>query len=306
MFCYKMEFVSQDQDKYVSCYLMGGLGNQLFQIFTTIAYGMQHNRKVVLPYTKQLTTGTVRNTYWDNFLNTIKDSHTVMSPQSFYSNEIVLRFPTIKEREFTCTPIPPIPNKELLLYGYFQSYKYFETVKDSLFQLICLDKQQNRLIQKTALELFYNFEIKNISMHFRIGDYKSIQDCHPLMTYEYYEKALKYIINKRPSDQYQVLYFHEDVDTVDVEQIINKLKQNSSFSDIKFVRVQHQLDDWEQMLLMSCCNHNIIANSTFSWWGAYFNTRNDKTVCYPSLWFGPKIGHDTRDLFPENWNKIIV
>ena len=267
---------------------------------------MQHNRKVVLPYTKQLTTGTVRNTYWDNFLNTIKDSHTVMSPQSFYSNEIVLRFPTIKEREFTCTPIPPIPNKELLLYGYFQSYKYFETVKDSLFQLICLDKQQNRLIQKTALELFYNFEIKNISMHFRIGDYKSIQDCHPLMTYEYYEKALKYIINKRPSDQYQVLYFHEDVDTVDVEQIINKLKQNSSFSDIKFVRVQHQLDDWEQMLLMSCCNHNIIANSTFSWWGAYFNTRNDKTVCYPSLWFGPKIGHDTRDLFPENWNKIIV
>ena len=98
MFCYKMEFVSQDQDKYVSCYLMGGLGNQLFQIFTTIAYGMQHNRKVVLPYTKQLTTGTVRNTYWDNFLNTIKDSHTVMSPQSFYSNEIVLRFPTIKER----------------------------------------------------------------------------------------------------------------------------------------------------------------------------------------------------------------
>ena len=55
---------------------------------------------------------------------------------------------------------------------------------------------------------------------------------------------------------------------------------------------------------MSCCNHNIIANSSFSWWGAYLNDNKKKIVCYPSIWFGELINHDTRDLFPENWNKI--
>ena len=301
-----MDFISLNDEKYVSCYLMGGLGNQLFQIFATIAYGIQNERHVVLPHTDKLTSGTIRNTYWDTFLQSIEKTHTVNNTGNVHTNQTVLRFPAVRESGFVYTPIPHVSNNEFLLYGYYQSYKYFETVNDRLFEMINLESQQNKVIQKTALEFFYNFELKNISMHFRIGDYKTIQDCHPLMTYEYYEKALKYIIDHSPRDQYQVLYFHEEVDTEDVNVIVNKLKQNVSFTNINFIRVQNDLEDWEQMLLMSCCNHNIIANSTFSWWGAYFNTRSDKVICYPSLWFGPKIGHDTRDLFPEEWNKIII
>ena len=58
------------------------------------------------------------------------------------------------------------------------------------------------------------------------------------------------------------------------------------------------------MLLMSCCNHNIIANSTFSWWGAFLNNSSNKIVTYPDKWFGENIKKDVSDLFPYEWKCI--
>jgi tellurite resistance-related uncharacterized protein len=74
--------------------------------------------------------------------------------------------------------------------------------------------------------------------------------------------------------------------------------------DLTFEKVDSRLDDWEQMILMSLCQYNIIANSTFSWWAAYFNTNANKLVCYPKVWFGPRANHDTKDLYLEDWIKI--
>ena len=88
-----------------------------------------------------------------------------------------------------------------------------------------------------------------------------------------------------------------------MNQTIQLLK--NEFPTIEFERATNALDDWQQMLLMSCCNHNIIANSSFSWWGAYFNVNPTKFVCYPSVWFGRAMSDvDVSDLFPDEWAKI--
>jgi hypothetical protein len=121
----------------------------------------------------------------------------------------------------------------------------------------------------------------------------------------YYYEALSYIINQLDikDKAIKVLYFCEDESLLESEIIINELKKNYDVL-IDFERADSKLSDWEQMLLMSLCDHNIIANSTFSWWGAYLNQNIGKIVCYPENWFMPEAKKDTSDLFLEDWVAI--
>ena len=75
------------------------------------------------------------------------------------------------------------------------------------------------------------------------------------------------------------------------------------FKNMTFTKAVDHSEDWEQLLMMSCCTHNIIANSSFSWWGAYFNSNPEKIVCRPSVWFGPAMPDkdNIQDLCPEEW-----
>ena len=74
------------------------------------------------------------------------------------------------------------------------------------------------------------------------------------------------------------------------------------FTEIKFIKVSSDLQDWEQMLLMSVCQHNIIANSTFCLWSAYMNKNVNKIVCYPEKWFVKP--RNITGMFPDKWNMI--
>ena len=146
-------------------------------------------------------------------------------------------------------------------------------------------------------------------MHFRLGDYKKYSKVHPIMPYEYYETALTKIQHvlyesNNIKNNFKVIYFCEDEDHAEVLITIQKLDEK--FTNFDFIRGDNTLQDWEQMLYMSCCHHNIIANSSFSWWGAYFNSYIDKMVFYPSKWFGDTIKNDTRDLCPPEWIKIQI
>jgi hypothetical protein len=286
---------------------MGGLGNQLFQIFTVISYAIEYKHMFKFINAEFLGKGetTKRKTYWNDFLFRL-------------SGFLIDKYPHFdiiyKEERFSFDEIPRgylkkshnstnKTNTNILLHGYFQSYRYFQQNYDLIIRMLNIAELRLDVLEEVLKKHHSNEFLKtSVSMHFRLGDYKKISEYHPIMTTEYYKKSLEYFIEKLDYTP-NILYFCEEQDIEDVDKIIQLLKID--FPKVEFERASNQLDDWKQMLLMSCCNHNIIANSSFSWWAAYLNANTKKLVCYPSNWFGPKMeNNDTTDLFPPEWNKI--
>ncbi len=274
----------------ITCNLKGGLGNQLFEIFTTIAYALSNSDVFFFKNVDLLNGITQRHTYWNTFFIFIK---------SFLNNKFMM-MDIIREKSFNYEKLPDKTSiiQNIILDGYFQSPYYFEDYYEKIYHLLRIDDLKKKVTQK------YNYKYKDfISLHFRLGDYKELQDRHPIMPYEYYKNSIQLLLNKiKPTQVIKILYFCEKQDNEDVNKTISLL--SDKFSNCAFIKVNDQIPDWEQLLMMSSCGHNIIANSTFSWWGAYLNSNPDKIVCYPETWFGPKAPHDTLDLFPEAWIKV--
>ena len=282
--------------------LQGGLGNQLFQIFTLINYALINKQQFMIPYEKKdkfSPGGSPRPTYWDTLFSELKN---------FLTTNNTNKLQILGERQFSYQALPLMPKhiRNIKLYGYFQSPKYFDLHFNNIVKLLKLREKQQEIKNKFYSE--YNSSITTISMHFRIGDYVTPQaaDAHPVQNCSFYIKSLRTLRNKLKDNntQQKVIYFCEDEDVERVMETINKLVKG--FPMLLFERCCCVTTDWEQLLYMSLCDHNIIANSSFSWWAAYLNENTDKIVCYPKQWFGEVLNcHDTSDLLPEDWIKII-
>ena len=188
----------------ITCNLMGGLGNQLFQIFATISYAIKSKNKFVFLSQETLGGGstTIRYTFWNTFFSNLK---------TFLVKDLpVVR--VIREMGFVYNElrVSEMIGQNVMLSGYFQSYMYFHSNYSTICRLIGLGKMKDELLQKldTTPERFDN----TISIHFRIGDYKKLQDYHPLATYEYYERSLGFIQKLKTDINFEILYFCEDVD----------------------------------------------------------------------------------------------
>jgi hypothetical protein len=265
----------------LTCHLMGGLGNQMFQIYTTIAYAIKSNHVFTFLHVKVVGD---RSSYWDSIFFKLRPFLTDKLPHTIM----------IREKNFMFNDLT-IPKENSMLVGFFQSYKYFEEHASTIHRMLKIEEMKTDLCR--CLDLDADYFTRVISMHFRLGDYKKITDYHPIATKKYYTQALTHY-----PDHYRVLYFCENEDIDEVTKTITEL--SIAYPTLQFERGGVLLTDWEQMLLMSCCSHNIIANSTFSWWAAYLNTNTKKKVTYPNIWFGPRAGHDTRDLCPPEWLQI--
>ena len=282
--------------------ILGGLGNQLFQIFALLAYSIQYKVKVVFVY-EEIVTG--RITYWNSFFKNLTIFTSKFAPNNI-SNKQIISFPKFQEPGFEYRPFPDFNSKNVFIQGYFQSFKYFENYKHQIYGLLKLDTFKASVIKEYPS--YFDDNIITISIHFRLGDYKQKRYYHPIMKYEYYESSLRHILNNLVIDsdkKIRVLYFCEAEDNIFVSNMrIRPLLM--AFPNIEFMKVDDKIQDWKQLLIMSNTTHFIIANSTFSWWGAYLGASTEKIVCYPSKWFGEYYEHNYKcdDLMPDSWIRI--
>lgn len=280
----------------ITCNLKGGLGEQLFQVFSVLNHSIDNKIPFIFPYTELLKdAGFLYKTYWKTLLGGLLKYTT--GNNKFENVErvntlLLMEHPTFNEVSYTYSNIGN--NDNVLINGYFQSYKYFDKHKENLFKLIDLDHNKLKIraeyfnMLNTSCVASMQFINKNDrNGHFEYAD----------IPQTYYEQALYHI----PS-QYKILVFCEASDRERVDGIVSSLKEKYPHT---FQFVPHDIPDWRQLLLMSSCGINVLSNSSFSWWGGYFNT-DCVDVFYPSEWFDENTKHDTCDLFPPSWKQLDV
>lgn len=276
--------------------LFAGLGNQLFMIFATISYAIDHGIKYgIISYMDKTLDGPI--TYWDTILDSFKKNVDIAGSDS---NDVY------HEPSFEYNSLPSsLSQKESIMKGYFQSYRYFEHNYEQIIEIMGLREKQNKIREEYS-ELLKG---KTIAMHFRFGDYIALQQYHCVKKPVYFIEAVNslsddlHAIGENIAD-YKILYFCQPGNDRYVCDFL-KIILHVSSKKLNFVRVPDDIPDWKQMLLMSCCNHFVITNSTFSWFGAYFSENRNKIVYRPQKWFGPANSQkDTSDICPIEWKVI--
>lgn len=265
---------------FITANLMGGLGNQMFQIANAMAFA--HRLDIEAQFVLDSFTpmqGYKPNAYIDNLFRKVK----------FVDNRIDV-FTNINERELDFIDLGAV--KEMLtkgpvsFSGYFQSIEYFEDILHKIFGMFYIDSLKFAPIQNR----FINKKESTISVHVRRGDYLGISNILPTIDKSYIDKALEI---HGPYDK--LLIFSDDKDFAKSLNYKNSL-------------VVEGLKDFEEMWLMSLCNHHIISNSSFSWWGSFLNhifNPNGK-VYAPSVWLGPSAEPFVKDIYRKNMIKVNV
>jgi hypothetical protein len=181
----------------------------------------------------------------------------------------------------------------MYLDGYWQSENYFTDVAETIRTEITLRQPYGRDAGKMAASIAA--KLISVSLHVRRADY--VQDmktnkAHGTCTKEYYDAALACIGKKVPN--FHVFVFSDDIEWVKTAMTIPYPTTYVSNPEIA---------DYEELILMSSCTHAIIANSSFSWWGAWLNRNSNKIVIAPRQWV-VRGRHNYKDITPPSWIRI--
>ncbi len=284
--------------------LIGGLGNQMFQYAIGRTLSTIHQEVFLLDISGFADYGLHQGFQLDKIFNCIanvaneKDIKKILGWQNKSTiRQILLRQKMSKFRKpgFIVEPdfhyCPTVFNspKDSYLIGYWQSQKYFMSIE----KMIRNDFHFSEPLSIQNIKLANQISNVNaVSLHVRRGDFANnpkTTSVHGLCSAEYYYNAINFILSKIDNPFFFV--FSDD---------INWVKSNLKFNH-KHILVSHNngCDSYIDMRLMSLCKHHIVANSSFSWWGAWLNPNKNKIVISPKKWFANKL--DASDLIPRNW-----
>jgi hypothetical protein len=287
--------------------IVGGLGNQLFQYATAISIARKFQKEIRLDiYAFQ------NPKYMEHegfLLNHVYGIDTPIVSEKELFNIIGMLYPLRKKAhrlntklflknfifennpyEFKVNLVNKYKNR-IYLDGMWQSYKYFDNEIDYLRKIY---KPKEEYLSNNVKLIIKKFKNENsVSIHVRRGDYITNAEYNKIFNVvyeEYYDEAIKIIKNKIENPIFYIF-------TNDVEWV----KNNKLFNNMKIMSIKESYS-WVDMYLMQNCRHNIIANSTFSWWSAFLNNNIEKIVISPKYWTSKKEELDL--LLPDEWIKI--
>ena len=278
----------------------GGLGNQMFQY---ALYRVCKNNGVKAKLDINSFDRIVQHNGYEieRVFNLKADLATDYEIEKYQDNNMdilskIIRKIGLRKRYFAETDFkyyPEIMNlKKGYLNGYWQSEKYFNSAKD----IILNDYKCNFKENDVNLEVLKDIENTNsVSIHVRMGDYKSSENADRhfvIRDAKYYERAIERI--KKSVDNPKFFIFSNDIQWV---------KENLPLDNSVIIDWNQGKDSYKDMFLMSKCKHNIIANSSFSWWGAWLNENKDKLVIAPDRWFN---NIQAPDVICDSWIKVEV
>jgi len=286
--------------------IVGGLGNQMFQYAFAKNLSLKLNAELKLDiseYNKsQLRTFALIDIF-DIFEKIVKeeDIDQLFKVNNIYEffkfkifyNDVKKHRNYIKEKTFLFDKNYLELKDNVYLDGYWQTEKYFTENAENIRKLF---RFRNPLDKKNGAIADLIKSANSIGVHIRRGDYISnpvTNKYHGFCGIDYIEKAINYIVGKISNPHFFVF-------SDDVEWCRNNLKAKFP---ILFVENNHREESYKDMHLMSLCKHNIIANSSFSWWAAWLNANRNKIIIAPNKWFENNFT-DTKDLIPENWIRI--
>lgn len=269
--------------------LNGGLGNQLFMLFAGISKAKDENRNYLI-YLEDNKRPYYFNSFMSQFYNKVLNYNSIQistDTNNYYTEP----FHHYQE----------IPDNCDLIKGYFQSYKYFEHNYPYL--------ENEFKIKETKTN--YKIGFKAIGLHFRLGDYLHLSHHHRVLSFVYYIRAIIYLKSQLSNfNEFTFLIFGEKNDDSLINDFLNQINKNLE-KPLYFVKIYERFPnckDYEELFYMMDCNHLIMANSTFSWFGAYCNDYPDKIIVRPddSKWFAEEVinNFNLKDLCPNNWISI--
>lgn len=285
--------------------LNGGLGNQMFQYAVGRNLAVLHNTSLLLD-TSLLNKGSFLKTYRTYSLgvyninaeiadiktmkNIARQKSIIFKPLNIFSKQ---KIRLIREQGFEFQMITFKPDENVCLNGYWQSEKYFKDIRDLLLMEF---NPKNEISGKNKFYADLICSVNSVSMHIRRGDYISnpiTNKVHGFLGIDYYKKAMELIESKINKPVYFIL-------SDDIDWCKESIKTHH---ELYFIDHNNENEAHEDLRLMSLCQHNVIANSSFSWWGAWLNKNPEKIVIAPKRWF-KDFTKITIDLFPEKWTLL--